>query len=92
MSKRNGYVDDDIMIIDGQKVKVPELLDKPGKGVAPSYGYRKRIMTPWGSYEICTIFTVPSLNGEKEQYAQAYRPLSNPGVAFCTFRLTDDNI
>lgn len=89
MSRRDGYVDDDFMVIDGQKVKVPELIGQAGKGVAPSYGYRKRLMTPWGAYEICTVMTVPSLYGEKEKYAHVYRPKSNPGVAFCTFRLTD---
>jgi hypothetical protein len=89
MSKRSGYIDDNITIIDGQKVKLPELIGQPGKGVAPSYGYRKRVMTPWGKHEVCTIMAVSSLHGEKERYAHAYRPASNPGVTFSTFRLTN---
>jgi hypothetical protein len=89
MNKRIGYIDDNTTIIDGQKVKVPELIGEPGKGVAPSYGYRKRIMTPWGKHEVCTIMTVSSLHGEKEKYAHVYRPTTNPGVAFSTFKLTD---
>jgi hypothetical protein len=89
MSKQDGFADDDTMIIDGNRVRVPELIKQPGKGVAPSYGYRKRIMTPWGKHEVCTIMTVSSLHGEKERYAHAYRPASNPGVVFSTFRLTN---
>ena len=90
MSKRNGYVDDDTMIIDGNRVRVAEFNSHSGKGVQPSYGYRKRVMTPWGASEICTIMTVPSLSGEKEKYAHVYRPASNKGVAFSTFKLTID--
>ncbi len=89
MSKQDGYADDDTMIIDGNRVRVPELLSQTGKGVEPSYGYRKRITTPWGAQEVCTIMTVPSLHGEKEKYAHVYRPASNKGVSFSTFRLTD---
>lgn len=89
MSKQNGFIGDDIMMIDGNRVRVPELLSRPGKGIEPSYGYRKRITTPWGATEDCIIVTVPSLSGEKDKYAQVYRPKSNPGVAFSTFRLTN---
>ena len=89
MNKQNRYQDNDTVVIDGQKVKVPELIKQLGNGVAPSYGYRKQLMTPWGAQEVCTVVTVHSLSGEKDKYAQVYRPKSNPGVAFSTFRLTD---
>lgn len=89
MNKQNGFIGDEIMMIDGQRVSIPKLIGEPGKGVEPSYGYHKRVMTPWGVDEDCIIVTVPSLSGEKDKYAQVYRPKSNPGVAFSTFRLTD---
>lgn len=89
MNKRDGYLNDDIMMVDGQRVLVPKLLSQPGKGVEASYGYRKRVKTPWGADEDCIIVTVPSLSGERDKYAQVYRPKSNPGVAFSAFKLTD---
>lgn len=87
MKKRDGYLDDDVMIVDGQRVRVPE--KTTNGGLEASYGYRKRLRTPWGAYETCTVFSVPSLYGERERYAQVHRPVSNPGVALSTFKLTD---
>lgn len=87
MNKRDRYLDDDVVIVDGHRVKVPERLNSGS--LEPSYGYRRRVMTPWGVHEICTIYATPSLYGSTERYAQVYRPKSNPGVAIATFRLTD---
>ncbi len=90
MNKRSGYyIDDDNILIDNHRVRVAGLNPAPGKGIGPSYGYRKQVMTPWGAIEECIVVTVPSLSGEKDKYAQLYRPKSNPGVAFSTFKLTD---
>lgn len=88
MNRRDGYIDDDTRIIDGHRVRIPELITVPGKGVTPSYGYKKRVMTPWGEPEVCDIIATPSLLGGTERYAQVYRPKSNPGVSIATFRLT----
>lgn len=89
MNKQNSFIGDDIMMIDGHRVRIADFNEPAGQGVAPSYGYHKTIMTPWGTNENCIIVTVTSLLGEKDKYAQVYRPKSNPGVAFSTFRLTN---
>ena len=87
MKRRDGYVDEDTMIVDGHRVKVADKMTMGG--LEASYGYKKRLMTPCGSYEVCTVFSVPSLYGERERYAQVHRPSTNLGVAFSTFKLTD---
>lgn len=90
MNKRDGYyVDNDTILIDNRRVRVAEFNTQAGKGIAPSYGYRKQVVMPWGAIEECIVVTVPSLSGGKDKYAQVYRPKSNPGVSFSTFRLTD---
>jgi len=87
--KRNIYFkDDDTKIVYGRSVPVaPIRFDRDGKkdGVEPSYGFKMRVMTPWGSPEVCTITPVPGLSGALEFCAQVYKPKSNPYVRFCTF-------
>jgi hypothetical protein len=86
MNKRDRYLDEDVVMIDGHRVKVPERLHNGS--LEPSYGYRRRMMTPWGSFEVCTVYATPSLYGGTERYAQVYRPKTNQGVALATFRIT----
>lgn len=91
MKKRTIFKeDDDFMVIDGHDVRIANYVNGDKTlGVEASHGYRKRVKTPWGAIEVATIMTVPSMHGEKEQYAHVHRPASNKGVAFSTFRLTD---
>jgi hypothetical protein len=50
-------------------------------------GVREKIMTPWGSEEICMVVGMPDFSGVRVKYATVLRPKGNPGVRFSTFRV-----
>ena len=78
--------------INGRRVQVAEYRrNKDGvkDGLEPSYGYYKNVTTPWGAVERCYVVTVPSLAGGKESYASVYKPVTNPGVRWSVFPVTD---
>lgn len=84
------YINDDTMLIKHQRVKVPPFLkNKEGNNerLDASYGFKKKVRTPWDAYEVCTITAVPSLAGGYDYYAQVTQPKSNPYVRYCTFRV-----
>lgn len=89
MKSRVYYRDDDTMLING-RYAVPvaaRRVTKDGRadGLEPSMGFKKRVMTPWGALETCTITPTPGYGGRLEYCAQVSYPKSNPHVRFCTF-------
>jgi hypothetical protein len=90
---KNAYFpNDDEMIVRGRRVRVPKWhINKKGDrdGLEPSYGFKKRVMTPWGVVEECIITPVPSLAGGFDFCAQVERPKSNPYVKMSTFWIDD---
>lgn len=88
MKNQVAYIDDNTIIVRGRRVPIAGYrLDKNRRrdGLEPSYGFKRRVMTPWGAQEVCNITPVPSLSGGLEYCAQVYMPKSNPYVKFCTF-------
>jgi hypothetical protein len=84
--------DYDYTIRDGHRVRLQEQrYNKEGKpdGIEPSYGYYKRILTPWGKMERCYVVAVPSLAGGYEKFASVYKPETNPGVRWSVFQIFD---
>jgi hypothetical protein len=92
MAKRDKTTNFDYVIIDGERVQVPGYrYNKKGEkdGLESSYGYYKKVKTPWGAMERCFIVTVPSLAGGKDSYASVFKPESNPGVRWSVFQLQE---
>lgn len=52
-------------------------------------GYFKNVMTPWGVVERCNVVAMPSLSGEKVEYASVYKPVTNPGVRWSVFEIKE---
>lgn len=83
---------DDYQVVDGKRVKTSDFIEEETrKGVrrrldAP-YGYKRKVTTPWGAEEYCNVYTMRGPGTEVERMATVYRPKSNPGVAFSTFRI-----
>lgn len=92
MAKLNKTTNFDYVIIDGERVRVSDYrYNKKGDkdGLEPSYGYYKKVKTPWGAIERCFIVSVPSLGGGKDSYASVFKPESNPGVRWSVFQLQE---
>ena len=80
-------------LIDGRRVKVAARrykLNGDSDGLEPSYGYHRKVVTPWGEVEKCFIVSVPSLSGGKERFASIYKPVTNPGVRWSVFQIDED--
>jgi len=92
MAKREKITNFDYVIIDGERVRVSDYrYNKKGDkdGLEPSYGYYKKVKTPWGAIERCFIVSVPSLAGGKDSYASVFKPESNPCVHWSVFQLQE---
>lgn len=79
-------------IIDGQRVKVPELINEIKYGrqytrLDAPYGYRSTKMTHDGHMEECVVYTMPGVVEYQEQYACMTTPKSDPLVAYRCFRV-----
>ena len=81
-------IGDDAVLVAGRKIRVADYRQtKDGRrdGVDAPYGFTRRVKTPWGAVERCTITPTPNLIGGLDYCAQVYKPKSNPHVHFCTF-------
>lgn len=85
-------VDNDTKLMDGRRVQIAERIpekryDKEYTRLDAPYGYKKRLMTPWGAEETCMVYVVKDISGMVERYATVARPASDPLVTFKCFRL-----
>lgn len=85
-------LNEDTKIVDGRRVAVAKHVPEKRYGkeyirLDAPYGYKKRVMTPRGAEEVCTIYTTLHTSGMVERYATIAHPKSDPLVAFRCFRL-----